>query len=692
MRKLRNKFLVYILLPVIVIISLAGILSFVIARQIVLQQMTELATLGLQQAADEIDSGLSVGIQTLKVSSMEAGMVDFTDAQYRHLFLQIASQFPVECAFVAFPDGRFISGLEQREIPQGYEPRLLPWYQAALDSDDTVVSASYLSPFSSELVMTVAQKVADPSGEVKGVLGFNVPLSTIRQKLPRIKILEKHRGTVFSIFRRDGRYIIHSSEEKIGHKLGESSADLHVRMRQALGADQNRWSSVGTVDEAFWYGGFQKTRQGDLFVGLEVPLAEAVAPILKLAWAYLGLGLASILVLSVVLVKMAHKIARPINMLSEAASRLSRGNYEQVLPVISRDELGHLVEAFNTMAAGLRQRDFIRDTFGRYLTQDVVDQLLEAEDGLKLGGENREISILISDVRGFTALTAEMPAEAVLRLLNRYLGKMVEILLDHGGTVDEIEGDGILAFFGAPTPMEDHPARAIACAIEMQAAMDHINAMNQADGLPRLEMGIAVNTGSVVVGNIGSERRTKYGIVGSEVNFAGRIESYAVGGEVLVSNSAFDRVREIAQLRDVIRVRMKGIRESVSLYSLRAMAGPYNVQLPDTVDVPVRVEEKIPFRMCRIDENIVRPVEGLVWITHLSENSAVILAPKAILVREEIRMELMEDSHDGSPSELFAKVLTVAEASEQHEATVRFTFVSPGLRRLFRSALRAPTP
>jgi class 3 adenylate cyclase len=688
MKKLRNKFLVYILFPVIATISLAGVLSFVIAREIVVTQLRELGERGLQQATDEMDSGLAVGIQVLKVFSMEAGLVNFSEAQYRRLFREVARVFPVECAFMALLDGRFISGSEKSKIPQNYEPHLLHWYQAALDSNDAIVSAPYLSPFSSELVVTVATKVVGRQGDIRGVLGYNVRLSAIRQRLPRIRVLGENKRTVFSMFGRDGQYVIHSGDRKIGRKLGDSNEDLHIRMRQALGEGEIRWSSIGRVEGRLWYGAFQKTRQGDLFVGLEIPLPQALTPIFRLAAAYLGLGSTSIFVLSVILISMAHKIARPVNMLSDAAENLSRGNYDQTLPVISKDELGHLVETFNTLTEGLRQRDFIRNTFGRYLTQDVVDQLLESEDGLKLGGENRKISILMSDVRSFTALTASMPPEKVLHLLNRYLGKMVEILMDYRGTVNEIEGDGILAFFGAPTAMADHPIRAVACALEMQAAMNEINAANAADGLPRLEMGIAVNTGTVVVGNIGSERRTKYGIVGSEVNLAGRMESYAVGGEVLISHSTFEQVRKSVELRDVIPVQMKGFQQPWGLYSVQAVGGTYNIRIPDTVDVPVRIKRRIPFRIWRIDENVVRPVEGLVWITHLSENSAVILCPEKLVNRQEIRMELPDDPNSDESCESFARIISVAMKQDHYEAAVRFIFVSPALRRLFGSMSR----
>ena len=132
---------------------------------------------------------------------------------------------------------------------------------------------------------------------------------------------------------------------------------------------------------------------------------------------------------------------------------------------------------------------------------------------------------------------------------------MVEILIDYQGTIDEIIGDGILAFFGAPETLDDHPARAVACALKMQAAMDEINTLNEADGLPRLDMGVAANTGSVVVGNIGSEKRAKYGAVGAQVNFTGRMESFTVGGQVLISSSTYEKLSQFLDIRNVLRGR-----------------------------------------------------------------------------------------------------------------------------------------
>ena len=178
---------------------------------------------------------------------------------------------------------------------------------------------------------------------------------------------------------------------------------------------------------------------------------------------------------------------------------------------------------------------FIRQTFGRYISDAIVDEILENPEGLKLCGDLRSVTLMMSDIRSFITLVEHLPPEKVVTLLNRYLGKMTDIILEHGGTIDEFLGDAVLAAFGAPTKTPDHAQRAVTCAIAMQAAMDDINTQNKADGLPEIEMAIALNTGEVVAGNIGSERRSKYGFVGHEVNVTSRIEDAALPREILVS-------------------------------------------------------------------------------------------------------------------------------------------------------------
>ena len=216
---------------------------------------------------------------------------------------------------------------------------------------------------------------------------------------------------------------------------------------------------------------------------------------------------------------------------------------------------------------------FIRKTFGRYISDAIVDEILESPEGLKLGGDLRNVTLMMSDIRSFTTLVEHLPPEQVVKLLNRYLGKMTDIILEHGGTIDEFLGDAVLAAFGAPSNMADHAQRAVTCAIAMQAAMDEINHQNLEDGLPKIEMAIALNTGEVVAGNIGSERRSKYGFVGHEVNITSRIEDAALPNEILISERTLSCLN--ARRFDVGASRSlkpKGIEETLAVFPIKGNA------------------------------------------------------------------------------------------------------------------------
>jgi class 3 adenylate cyclase len=180
---------------------------------------------------------------------------------------------------------------------------------------------------------------------------------------------------------------------------------------------------------------------------------------------------------------------------------------------------------------------FLKDMFGRYLSEEVTNTLLENPDLVNLGGEKRSVTIMMSDLRGFTSLAERLEPEQVVQILNTYFEIMVEVLLKYNATINEIIGDALLVIFGAPQKMPDRAERAIACAIEMQNAMVKVNEENRLQGLPEIEMGIGLNEDEVIVGNIGSSKRSKYGVVGSGVNMTSRIESYSVGGQILISDS-----------------------------------------------------------------------------------------------------------------------------------------------------------
>jgi class 3 adenylate cyclase len=233
----------------------------------------------------------------------------------------------------------------------------------------------------------------------------------------------------------------------------------------------------------------------------------------------------------------------------------------------------------------------LHDTFGRYLPDKVIKQLMDSPAGPSLWAEKRYITIMTSDIRGFTPLAEKYPSEAVVQLLNHYFGAMVEIVNSYNGTIIEFLGDSILCVFGAPLDDDRHADKAAACALNMQSAMKEVNAWNRKNNFPGIEMGIAINTGEAIVGNIGSNRVMKYNVIGSSVNLSSRIESYTTGGQVMISEYTYNALRSPVSVAQKIRVTPKGVSKPIYIMRIDAIGEPFYISLDDDA-VPLR--EMVP--------------------------------------------------------------------------------------------------
>ena len=323
-----------------------------------------------------------------------------------------------------------------------------------------------------------------------------------------------------------------------------------------------------------------------------------------------------------------------------------------------------------------RERHFIRATFGRYLSKEVVEELLGSPEGLKMSGESRQVTFLVSDLRGFTSLSSRLSPHEIINILNNYFERMVEIIARYRGTVDELQGDGILVFFGAPLSASDDTERAIACAIEMQNAMPGINAVQQQKNLPELSMGIGINTGEVVVGNIGSEKRTKYGAVGSPINKTYRIESNTIGGQILISPTTYRKIQSHVLIQDTMEVRFKGIDQAVTLYDVNGIKGKYEVSLSEKAPEEFRSLERPLAISCFVVEGKAvseRAIPG--HITGLSPSGAVASLDKEVGLLSNLKI-LLVSSETSSLSEIYAKVTSIdppATTSPHVRICLRFT-------------------
>lgn len=305
----------------------------------------------------------------------------------------------------------------------------------------------------------------------------------------------------------------------------------------------------------------------------------------------------------------------------------------------------------------------IRKTFGRYLSDSVVATLLETPEGLKLGGERRKITILTSDLRGFTTTSERLSPEGVVKFLNLYLGYMTDVITAYGGTIDEFMGDGILVLFGAPIRRPDDAQRAVACAVAMQQAMDSVNQKMTELGLPKLKMGIGINTGEVVVGNIGSEKRTKYGVVGSHVNLTCRIESYTTSGQILISESTLSAAGSIIAVNGYREVKPKGVKEPIRIYDVAGVGDPYNLNLVKEEEIFLPVQDEIHLCYSLLEGKDVQEEFYEAKLLELSANAALVIStsspPKQVpLPLTNLKINLLSSKFpSGKSDDIYAKVL-----------------------------------
>ncbi len=264
-------------------------------------------------------------------------------------------------------------------------------------------------------------------------------------------------------------------------------------------------------------------------------------------------------------------LIKPIRLLVKGVSAIAAGNFDQKINIRRSDELGDLTDAFNDMAKSLREKEVIKGAFSKYVTKSVVDRILQHRDGLKLGGEKKVVTVFFSDIRGFTPMSEVLSAEEVVQLLNEYFTAMTAIIFKYEGTLDKFMGDAIMAVYGAPIEMPDHAERAVLAAIEMSRKMTELQAKWKMEGKREVNIGIGINTGEVVVGNIGSNERMEYTAIGDNVNLTQRLESVAEKGQILISASTYEKVKHKVDVVMLDPIKVKGKTDKVVAYSVQGL-------------------------------------------------------------------------------------------------------------------------
>lgn len=290
---------------------------------------------------------------------------------------------------------------------------------------------------------------------------------------------------------------------------------------------------------------------------------------------YISMGVLVLAALfSVVLgARLATIMGTALGRVNFALRKLEQHQYTKVDTLKTGDELEDLANGFNTMVDGLRERDKLKNTFGKYMTQTVMEHLLSGK--VHLGGETLKVTILFSDIRSFTSISEKMDAHELVALLNEYFTEMVGIIMEQDGVVDKYIGDAIMAVFGAPVSKPDDAVRAVRAAIKMRAALAELNVKLKERGIPELKTGIGLHTGEVVAGNIGSEKRMEYTVIGDAVNLASRLEGVTkdMGVNVLISEDTYQLVKDTCKTKQMREITVKGRVQPVMTYSVLSDEG-----------------------------------------------------------------------------------------------------------------------
>ena len=406
------------------------------------------------------------------------------------------------------------------------------------------------------------------SGEVKGVLANGTAMT------PRVL------SQITGIARADVAFV----------------AGAHIYIGSEGGAFNDEQIAAAEGQGAAPEQSFHFDKDGEEFLALSVParssLGEAAGAVVvyrsktKEQQVYENLkdvlnviGVIALLVAGIMALLISFGFSRSVRALSAGVDEVRKGNLNHMVVIRSRDEFGSLSTAFNEMTAGLREKEQIRTTFKRYVSSSVVDELLKQGDAIALGGQSRLLTIQFSDIIGFTSISEALTPAQVVEFLNEYLSEMTTVIEAEQGIVDKYIGDAVMAFWGAPIPLEQHALRACRAVLRQTERIRELRRRwaNRGD-LSRFGVRIGLHTGEVIVGNIGSSTRMDYTIIGDAVNTASRLEGLnkLYGTDILISESTRDQVAEWMIIRELDLIRPAGKQEPVRIYELVGERGAFD--------------------------------------------------------------------------------------------------------------------
>jgi adenylate cyclase len=567
-KTLRARLTALLISPVVLILLAAGISAFFYARDVLLDQWNQRIMLKLEQATHEIDTRLAKPLELMEMFSQSGAArpdVSLLEAIVRELeTLPGVVRTNMQWHFTA--TGR--QDQEGRYTAMG-RGRFMRFHRGAFTKISPPTVDKVIDEQTVSITMVLMDAYDTPVGNLEIVLKFDYLVADITANV-------WWQNAVACIAdRASGKIILASGLMQGREQLGETGDPMEDKLRGLIDREP-AGTILGPGVPPERVAGFHRL---EIFPWSLVVFANGktiLAPIINFRNGFIIGAAVLVLVVYGIIRLNVDRMSETVRGLSQQAEMLAAGDYGDKIPVQSHDEIGRLAHSFNTMVDGLKERDAIRNTFGLYVDPEFARALLNQPEAGRLGGRRQEVAILMADISGFTPMAERLSPEETIDVLNRYFSAIIPLVQKHGGIIVDFVGDAILVFF---EPMDDSLAataqRCVRCAFDMHAAMGHLNRQMESLDLPTLNMGIGINSGPVVVGNIGSEERKKYGIVGAAVNTTQRIQGQSDAGEVMVSEAVYGMVTSQVGVARTFSTSLKGVPSPIQLYAIEPDEGKH---------------------------------------------------------------------------------------------------------------------
>lgn len=341
----------------------------------------------------------------------------------------------------------------------------------------------------------------------------------------------------------------------------------------------------------------------------------------------------------------------------------------------------HSQHAENLTAAildSLKNNGLLQDDSDKErLVSEELSKIIEVSESDMMEVETKDVTILLSDIRGFSEISESFTGIDVVSMLNRYFQSMGNIIEKHGGSINNIMGDAILVIFGLPERKKDDVERALACAVDMQLAMTELNKENQTLSMPDMFMGIAVNSGAVVAAEIGSSQYKEYTVIGDEVNITSRIETHCLRGQILISEGTYSQAEDFVEVGERSTIEVKGVRKAVDLYELHATLRPEVKKVPrrEKRESP-RIQVSMPVSFQTLSGKIVLEEKHDGEVLDISYNGLLIKTSEKLAESSEIKMSLAMDLFSDNVSEVYARIIRSFDSSGGFSSSLEFTTIS----------------